>query len=199
MEDRLQVLTEKIYQEGVQKGKAEAEEIIVSAKKEAEKIIAEAQKKSENLLANARKEAEALLKNTQSEVALSSRQALSALKQEMVSVIGSELVKSSVKPAFGDADFVKSIIKLAIEKGSTEENLLLYISESAKADTEKFLASNMKGVLDKKVTIQSVNGIKSGFQIGPADGSYKVSFTDDDFEAFFKELVRPGIVKYLFA
>jgi len=38
-----------------------------------------------------------------------------------------------------------------------------------------------------------------GFQIGPKDGSYKVSFTDEDFKNFFKDYLRPGLIELLFA
>ena len=37
-----------------------------------------------------------------------------------------------------------------------------------------------------------------GFTIVPADGSYKVSFGEDEFVAFFKEFLRPGLVEMLF-
>ena len=199
MEDRLQSLTDKIYQEGVEKGHEEARKIIAEAQSKADNLISDANKESEKIIEQAKKEAEELKKNSQAELTLSGKQALSALKQEMINVVSDELIKSSVKPVTKDTEFVKTLIKTALEKGNSEGDVTLYISESSKKEIETFLEKNMKGLLNKGLKLETINGIKAGFQIGPSDGSYKLSFTDEDFEAFFKDLLRPGIVKFLFA
>ncbi|WP_301029781.1 hypothetical protein [Parabacteroides goldsteinii] len=53
-------------------------------------------------------------------------------------------------------------------------------------------------LLDGGVKIEKVSGKNAGFTIVPADGSYKVSFGEDEFVAFFKEFLRPGLVEMLF-
>ena len=53
-------------------------------------------------------------------------------------------------------------------------------------------------MLDGGVKIEKVSGKNAGFTIVPADGSYKVSFGEDEFVAFFKEFLRPGLVEMLF-
>ena len=40
--------------------------------------------------------------------------------------------------------------------------------------------------------------MKGGFKIGPADGSYKISFSEDDFENFFKSFLRPKTIEMLY-
>jgi V/A-type H+-transporting ATPase subunit E len=40
--------------------------------------------------------------------------------------------------------------------------------------------------------------MKSGFKVGPADGSYVISFTDEDFNNFFKAYLRPKSTELLF-
>ena len=52
--------------------------------------------------------------------------------------------------------------------------------------------------LDKGVKIEQVNGKPASFTILPADGSYKVSFGEAEFVAFFKEFLRPALVEMLF-
>ena len=49
----LSELTDKIYAEGVEKGNAEAQQIIAKAQAEAESIVAEAKKQAEALQAQA--------------------------------------------------------------------------------------------------------------------------------------------------
>jgi len=40
--------------------------------------------------------------------------------------------------------------------------------------------------------------MKSGFKIGPADESYLISFTDEDFTNFLKGYLRPKTSQLLF-
>ena len=56
MQNKLQEMTDKLYNEGLSKGKQEGEEILARSRKEAEEIIAQAQKQAEEV----RKAAEAL-------------------------------------------------------------------------------------------------------------------------------------------
>ena len=42
MENKLQQLTQKLYDEGLEKGRAEADKLVADAKAEARKIVAEA-------------------------------------------------------------------------------------------------------------------------------------------------------------
>ena len=58
--------------------------------------------------------------------------------------------------------------------------------------------SNAKYLLDKGVQIQQVNGKKASFTIAPADGSYKVSFGEEEFVEYFKEFLRPQLIDALF-
>ena len=46
--------------------------------------------------------------------------------------------------------------------------------------------------------IEKVSGKKASFSIIPADGSYKVTFGEDEFIEFFKEFLRPQLVEMLF-
>ena len=55
-----------------------------------------------------------------------------------------------------------------------------------------------KALLDKGVTIQQVNGIKTLFTVSPADGSYKVNFGEEEFMNYFKAFLRPQLVEMLF-
>ena len=53
MQNKLQELTEKLYQEGLVKGKAEGEEILAGARKEAAAIIEKAQAEAASIIAKA--------------------------------------------------------------------------------------------------------------------------------------------------
>lgn len=53
MENKLDVLTKKLYEEGVDKANQEAEKIIAQAKEKAAKLIAEAEEQAKGIKAGA--------------------------------------------------------------------------------------------------------------------------------------------------
>ena len=61
-----------------------------------------------------------------------------------------------------------------------------------------YFAANVKELLDKGVKITEVKKMAAEFAIMPADGSYKVTFGDAEFEAYFKAFLRPKLVEMLF-
>jgi V/A-type H+/Na+-transporting ATPase subunit E len=200
MNEKLQELTNKIYQEGLEKGKNEADQIIDKAKKEAEKMISSARDEASQIRDEANKDAEELKKNTASELTMSTRQAITTIKQQISNIVATEAVKDALGKAFDDKDFIKNLIlKIAenwdkIEKDG--QDVMMILSEKDKKELEGFLmkkaAEKIKGALE----INFEESIKSGFKIGPKDGSYILSFTDEDFKTFFKQYLRPRTRKF---
>ena len=68
MQNKLQELTDKLYKEGLSKGKQEGEEILAKAKVQADEIVAKAQAEAANILAAANKEAEDLKTKVQGDL-----------------------------------------------------------------------------------------------------------------------------------
>ena len=194
--EKIQELTEKIYREGVEKGKAEADRIVQEAKEAAAQIIAEAKNKAAEIEAAGRKAAVELDANTKNELKLYTSQSLSALKSEIANVLTASTVGQAVDKLVSDKDFLcKFTVALA---GKWVENEPIVI-ESADADTLKaYFAKEAKAVLDKGVAIEKVNGRNALFTIQPEDGSYKVSFGKEEFEDYFKSFLRPQLVQMLF-
>lgn len=199
MDHKLQELTEKLYNEGVVKGNQEANQILAKAEENAKQIIADAHEKAAAILADANSKSVDLEKNTQSELQLASKQMLSALEQEVVAFITGSIVEEAIQPAINDKEFIQKLIQSAVENWAPKQDLLVVVSNEDKEAVEKYFASKAKQLLNKSIKIEAVNKIKTGFQIGPADGSFKVSFTHEDFASFFKEFVRPKIVELLFS
>ena len=195
MENKIQELTEKIYAEGVEKGKAEADRLVCEAKESAAEIVKKAEAEAEAIVAAAKKKAEELEANTRSEIKLYGAQAVGALKSEIATVVTDTIVKDAVKEALA-GDSVKAMLVKIAERWNSDEALVI---STAEADALKaYFAKNAKALLDKGVEIKQVNGLKTLFSIAPADGSYKVNFGEAEFEAFFKSFLRPQMVELLF-
>lgn len=196
MDNKLQQLTDKLYAEGVEKGKAEAQDIIAQAQQQADKIKEEAQNEANRILDSAKKSAAETEKNTKAELRLYTEQSLNALKTEITNLISDQIAADSVKAATADPAFMQSIItKIAsqwVENGNVDID-----TKDAAALTAYFNA-NAKEILSKGVKINEVKGIKTDFVISPAHGGYKITFGNDEFIAYFKEFLRPKLIEMLF-
>ena len=88
MENKLQELTKKLYDEGLEKGRAEADRLVGEAKNEAAKIVAEARAQAEEIVKKARDKAEDVEKNTMTEIALAGKQAAAKIKSDSCTTTG---------------------------------------------------------------------------------------------------------------
>lgn len=194
--DKIQELTSKLYAEGVEKGKQEAEKIIAEANAQKKQILDEATAKAQEIIATAEKQSAEMRSHTEAELKLFAAQAIEALKTEITNLITDKLVSENVKVAMQDQTFIQKIIVELVRNWSKNEKLTIGVQNSK--DIENYIASNAKDILDKGLKIESVNGIKSGFTLSPEDGSYKVKFGEEEFIEYFKEFLRPQVQKLLF-
>lgn len=196
MESKIQELTNKLLNEGVEKGKSEAERIISEANNQSKSIIEAAQKQAEEILAAAKKEQQTLSDNTKSELKMFSGQSVNALKTEIANVLSNNIIKEAVGKVVADKDFLNQfILKLAEKWGSNE---CIVISTEDAASLKSFFAAKAQELLDKGIAIEEVHGQKALFSIKPQDGSYKVNFGEEEFENYFKSFLRPQLVEMLF-
>jgi len=194
--EKIQELTEKIYREGVEKGQAEADRIVGEAKQKAEQIVAEAREQAKAIEAQAQKKASELDANTKSELKLYTGQALSALKSEIANVLTDKVSKDAAAALAADKNFLGQFAVMLASKWAGNEAVVLSSSEAE--SLKEYFAKQAKDLLDKGITINKVNGKDTMLSISPADGSYKVNFGKDEFEAYFKNFLRPQLIEMLF-
>ncbi len=192
----LNELTQKIYAEGVEKGNAEAKEIIAKAEEKAAALVADAEKKAAAIVAAAEQKASELDKNTKAELKMYAEQSVNALKTEVTNLLNDQLASDSVKAATADAKFMQGIIAKMAE-AMLKDGAVVIDAKDGKA-LEDYFKANAKGLLEKGIKINEVKGQKVSFQIAPAKGGYKLSFGDAEFVEYFKEYLRPALVEMLF-
>lgn len=196
MNTTIQELTDKIYREGVEKGNEEAGRIVAEAQNQKQTILDEAKAEAKRIVAEAEKQASELKKNTEAELKLFASQSVEALKSEVANLITGEIVSSNVKAAVSDPAFMQKVILELAKSWASEEALTIQSSEASALAA--YFKSNAKALLDKGLKIEKVAGKATSFTILPADGSYKVTFGEEEFIAFFKEFLRPQLVETLF-
>ena len=192
----LSELTEKIYAEGVEKGNAEAQQIVANANAKAEEIMAAANAKAEEIIANANAKAADLDKKTRAELKLYAEQSVNAVKTEVANLLADKIAEDNVKAATADKKFMQGLIAKMAEQMAKQGEVMIEAKEAE--ELRKYFAANAKGLLDKGVTIKEVKGIKTDFTIQPQKGGYKLAFGDAEFVAYFKEMLRPQLVEMLF-
>lgn len=194
--DKIQEITSKLFLEGVEKGKEEAEKIISQAQAEAQKILDAAYTKSEDILASAKKESAELKKNSEAELKLYAVQSTEALKTEITNLLTEKLTTTQVKASMADKTFIQQLIVELVKNWSMNDALTVGLENPD--ELKSYIATNAKELLDKGLKIESVNGVKTGFILSPEDGSYKVKFGEEEFINYFKEFLRPQIQQLLF-
>ena len=197
MSDQLQDLLTKVYDEGVAKANTEAEKILDKAKADAETMIKDAKAKIEQDSAEAARQVQELKKNTEGDLKMAGNHSITALKQKITDLILKVNVDQASKESFQDADFVKSLIKETLA-GWKQGDAGIIISENLQKKLDEAFLSSLKSSFQGKLEIDFSPQVKAGFTISPIDGSYKLSFTDEDFAELFKNYLRPRTAKILF-
>lgn len=192
----LQELTDKIYAEGVEKGKTEAAQLVSEAEAKAAAIVAAAEKAAAEKIQKAEQKAAELDKNTRAELKLYADQSVNAIKTEITNLLTDKLASESVKAATADKSFMQKLIAELAQELSKGGDVVI-AAKDAEA-LKAYVAANLKGLLEKGVKIEEVKGQKAEFAIAPAKGGYKLNFGDAEFIAYFKEYLRPQIQELLF-
>ena len=200
MQNKLQELTDRLYNEGLAKGKQEGEELLAKAKTQAEEIVAKAQAEAAQIVAAAQKQAEEISTKTASDVKMAANQSLAATKKDIETLIVGKMTDAAVKNALTSTDFVKEIIKAVAEKFTTDGpvDLALVLPESLKKELEPFVTNELAKILGAGVEASFSKKVSGGYQIGPKDGGYFIRLTDATVTELISEYLRPATKKLLF-
>jgi V/A-type H+-transporting ATPase subunit E len=200
MSNKLQELTDKLYTEGLTKGKEEGARILEEARQQAEETVANAKAEAATIIAKAEKDAEDLKAKVDSDLKMASAQCLQATKKDIENVLVSSISTDAVKSALADPGFLKKIISAVAEKFSASEatDLALVLPEKLKAELEPWVKGELAKSLGKGVSASFSKKVAGGFTVGPKDGSYFVSLTDETFRELIAEYLRPVTRKLLF-
>lgn len=197
MQNKLQELTEQLYNEGLAKGREEGDRYLAEAREKAFKTIEDAKSEAEAILARAEKEAADLKSKAEADIRMASAQALQATRKDIENLV---VTKLSSKGEVSDPEFIKEIIRNVAQGFASKENtdIALVLPESLKAKLEPWVASELASALSVPVEARFSKKISGGFTIGPKDGGYFISFSDKTFNELIAEYLRPVTRKLLF-
>lgn len=200
MQNKLQELTDKLYAEGLSKGKQEGEEIVAKANARAEEIVAQAEDRARAIVEKAEKEAAELRQKTASDVKMAAGESITATKQAIEKLVVGKMTEAPVKAALNDTAFIKEIIKAVAQGFCSQQSadLEMVLPESLKAELEPFVEKELSALLGRGISANFSRKIGGGFNIGPKDGGWFISFTDETFIELISTYLRPASRKILF-
>lgn len=194
MENRLQELTEKLYNEGLSRGKDDGAAILAKAKSDADSILASAREEASVILAKAKSDALQLASTTRSEIQLASNQMVSALRQQIAGMLTASVFEPQIKDSYRDGSYVKELMIKAVESFNVEGGVQVIVPEGFDGVVRDAVLEKLNG----GVEIVTSGKVKVPFRIAPVDGSYVVSFSDEDFDSLFKSYIRPMVNDLLY-
>ncbi len=196
---KLQELTEKLYNEGLSKGREDAERMVAEAEQKAAALVAEAEEKAAAIIKNAEQKAAELKKNNETEMALATRQMVAALRENIANLVVTKVGGPSVHAALLDVEFVKEML-LSVARAWNGERVqleaVLPAEMKVKFDTEAEGA--VKALLAEGIEVGYSDRVKSGFKVAPKQGGFYISFTEEDFSALMAEYLKEKVTKMLF-
>ncbi len=198
--DKLQELTQRLYEEGLAKGKQDGEAALQKALAEAEDIVKKAREEADAILAKARREADDFKVKVEGDVKMAASQAIQATRADIGNLVVTKLTDAPVGKALSSEEYIKDIITAVAQRFSADEpaDLALVLPESLKAGLEPFVQNQLGKLLGKGVEATFSKKVTGGFKIGPKDGGYFVSLTDETFRELIGSYLRPVTKKLLF-
>lgn len=202
MENKLQQLTQKLYNEGLEKGRAEADRLVADAKAQAEKILADARAQADASVRQARTQAEEIRKNSLTEISLAGKQAVAKIKEEIASMIVARTTYPAVKEASLDPSFLEQML-LAVARNwngadSSKISLRALLPEGERARLDEVFEKSAKELLSEGIEVGWSKEVSTGFKVGAKQGGYYISFTDADFDALLGEYLREKVAEMLY-
>lgn len=201
MQNKLQELTDKLYNEGLSKGKQEGEAVLANARVQAAEIVENAKKEAAGIVAAARKEAENIRSKADGDLRIAAGQSIEATRQAIENLVVCNLKEKEVSSALTSAAFVKELLTAVVKAysaSSEAEGLDAVLPETLKKETEPFIRKELASMLKGGLNVTYSKKISGGFTISPKGSGYFISFTDETFNSLISEYLRPATKKILF-
>lgn len=202
MENKLQELTQKLYDQGLAAGREKAGQLLEEAEQKAKKIVHEAEREAEAIRRKAEKEASDLHQNTLTELSLAGQRMAGEIKGGIADMIVARATGESVAGAMLDAETVGRLMVAVAGNwnggGSGKVSLEALLPQGAEKPFVEALGATAQRELGGGLEVRTSDRVKSGFRISEKDGGYYIDFSDESFRALLGEYLRPKVSAILF-
>jgi vacuolar-type H+-ATPase subunit E/Vma4 len=198
MAGSIETFVQKLQEEGVEAGRAEAAKILDETKAQADKIIADARAEAERIREHARQQSEQTLRRGRNELQLASRDALLQLRETIVAVLEAFLREAAVE-TLSDDDFLRALlhdicVQYAESDAARDWPVEIRVSEDKLKVATEWAVSEMKqrGDGDWRSRIDLKGKLKSaGFEYNATGGMVEV--TPESVAAVLRDMLSPRL------
>lgn len=197
MEVQLKELIEKVKQEGIQKGREEARQILRDAEKEAESKILSARRDAEKIHKQAVEDAAKLKQEAEDSIRISLRD-MTLKFRNRIHELFNRVILEEVQ-ANMTTDFLKKVIEDLFgqwQKGD-ETGVQLKLSRGDHDRLGQFFTSRLSDHLKSGVTVVPDPTLEKGFRISLRDGSLYYDFSARTIAEIISGDLEPAIAELL--
>ncbi|MGC9454021.1 MAG: hypothetical protein ACP5HU_04080 [Phycisphaerae bacterium] len=147
MAETIESFVQKLQQDGVEAGRAEAEKIRAEAREEAERIVADARSRAESIVEEANRQAEDRRRKTETELTLAARDSVHRLREALNRAMKA-VVAHGVEQKLSDIEFLGEVL---------HELIIMYAQSDI--DRKQGIEINLPGETRDKLVQWALNEI----------------------------------------
>lgn len=187
MENTLDRMVERIYQEGIGRAEDRAASIVADAEKQATEILVRAKAEAVQTISAAEQQAAGIKRSTQAELSGLAQHTLSQLKHDIRALLVQRTVGEPLKTALSDVQFIKDLF-LKLAANATGQAFVVTVPETLREE----LASQLTGAVQAKLPGLEIRGAerKSGFVVAAAGAGYEIEFSEATLSEFLAPYMR---------
>ncbi len=133
----IQELVEKLQQDGVAKGKQEADKIIAQAQAQAQEILELAHQEEKSILEDAQKKSNDLFESSKNNIKLAARDVMLQLQHQLQAIF-QNLLRRSTEKIIADEQILKLMISLLMEAYQKQTNINIFRFEIPTETSQNF-------------------------------------------------------------
>lgn len=195
MDVKLDVLIEKLKQEGIDEGRQNADQIVKEAETKAGGIVEEARKQAEKIVADAKKQADQFEANSKLALQQAARDSELLLKAKITELFD-RAFKTEIAESL-DADFMKGIVLKLTEEWGEETAVEIVLNEADLKKLEGVLFSGVRKELKDSIILRPSADVSAGFRVGLKGEDMYHDFTDESIADVLKLFLKPQLKKIL--
>lgn len=180
--------------------KEEAQQIIAKAKKRAEEIINHANEEKARILSETQKECEQKQKLLESSLKLAAKQAVSALKQEILQKLFSKEFSKSISEVLNQPKVIAKAIETIIEMYKDQHSFSSALIELPKTVSQDEIVKELSAHVADKLTKEqiTIGDQEAGVIIHQTDKQIAVDISDRATQELLVRYISEHLKKYIF-
>ena len=197
MDVQLKDLIDRVKQDGINKGKQEANRIVQEGEREAREILSDAEKKAESIIIDAKENALKLKREAEDSIKIASRDMILKLKNRIKGLFDQVILDETNEVLSND--LLKEVIVNLINNWQDEQknDSQVKISEDTYKNLAGYFNNKLSAYIKNGLEIKPDTAVKAGFKISMKDGALNYDFTAKTVSEIISYNLTEDIAKLL--